>query len=195
MPSPAGPLALLEGVLYYYDQMFTLCYTLHLLFTRQYVHDLKLHVTEREKCSLAGQSDHWLTESPARTLCQRNRKGPPRYLLMRLSSRRAPTPILYHRCHQPIRFESSCISRFQPEVEPEDYLCFLRDIAFKLYVVRFDDSSRGKTKIYDRRLLKPSKISIKPTQPFSVSSRQIPPNLHSSSRLKVRPNLRTPLRM
>jgi len=74
-------------------------------------------------------------------------------------------------------------------------LCFLRDIAFKLYVVRFDDSSRGKTKIYDRRLLKPSKISIKPTQPFSVSSRQIPPNLHSSSRLKVRPNLRTPLRM
>jgi len=46
-------------ILYYYDQMFTLCYTLHLLFTRQYVHDLKLHVTEREKCSLRAEV-HWL---------------------------------------------------------------------------------------------------------------------------------------
>ena len=35
-------------LLYYYDRMFTLCYMLHLLFTEQDVHDLKLHVTEQE---------------------------------------------------------------------------------------------------------------------------------------------------
>jgi len=138
------------------------------------------------RSSLAGQSDRWPTLLLG--LCasefRRNRRGPPRYLLMRLPSRGAPTPLLYPRC-QLIRFESSCVSRFQPEVEPEDYLCFLRDIAFKLYVVWLDDSSRGRTEIYDRRILKPSKISIKPTQPFSMSSRQIPPSLHSSSRLKV----------
>jgi len=45
---------------------------LHLLFTGQDVHDLKLHVTEQKKCSLraevhwlalVGRSDRWLTES------------------------------------------------------------------------------------------------------------------------------------
>jgi len=111
-------------VLYYYDQMFTLCYTLHLLFTRQYVHDVKLHVTEQEKCSLRAEV-HWLANRTAGWLSlllglcasefRRNRKGPPRYLLMRLPSRGAPTPILYPRC-QPICFESSCVSRFQQKL-------------------------------------------------------------------------------
>jgi len=56
-------------VLYYYDRMFTLCYMLHLLFTRQDVHDLKLHITEQENVHfepklLVGRLDRWLTESP-----------------------------------------------------------------------------------------------------------------------------------
>jgi len=73
-------------VLYYYDQMFTLCYILHLLFTRQYVHDLKIHVTEQEKCSLRAKV-HWLANRTAGWLSlllglcasefRRNRKGHP----------------------------------------------------------------------------------------------------------------------
>ena len=61
-------------LLYYYDQMFTLCYTLHLLFTRQYVHNLKLHVTEQENVHFEPKFTDWpigpLADSPARTLCQ-----------------------------------------------------------------------------------------------------------------------------
>ena len=56
-------------ILYYYDRMFTLCYMLHLLFTGQDVHDLKLHITEQENVHfepklLVGRLDRWLTESP-----------------------------------------------------------------------------------------------------------------------------------
>jgi len=57
------------SILYYYDRMFTLCYMLHLLFTVQDVHDLKLHVTEQENVhfepKFTGWSiDRWLTEFP-----------------------------------------------------------------------------------------------------------------------------------
>jgi len=42
---------------------------LHLLFTGQDVHDLKLHITEQENVHfepklLVGRLDRWLTESP-----------------------------------------------------------------------------------------------------------------------------------
>ena len=74
--SRAGhPLATVRkcGILYYYDRMFTLCYMLHLLFTGQDVHDLKLHITEQENVHfepklLVGRLDRWLTESPVARL-------------------------------------------------------------------------------------------------------------------------------
>jgi len=47
------------------------------------------------------------------------------------------------------------------------------------------DSSRGRTKIYTHKLLKPSEISIKPTPPFSMSFCQISLNLHPFLLLKV----------
>jgi len=48
-----------EVVLYYYDRMFTLCYMLHLLFTGQDVHDLKLHVTEQENVHFEPKFTGW----------------------------------------------------------------------------------------------------------------------------------------
>jgi len=57
-----GPLSFKSDILYYYDRMFTLCYMLHLLFTGQDVHDLKLHVAKQENVHF---EVHWLVDQTA----------------------------------------------------------------------------------------------------------------------------------
>ena len=126
-----GVVTYVMTLLYYYDRMFTLCYMLHLLFTEQDVHDLKLHVTEQENVHFEPKFTGWSTRSLADCqVCSSevgwNRSG------MRLPSCGAPTtPILCPRC-QPICFESSCISHFQPKHEPEELAFFSRGIPFKV---------------------------------------------------------------
>jgi len=59
----------LTRVLYYYDRMFTLCYMLHLLFTGQDVHDLKLHVTEQKNVHIEPKFSGWSIRPLADWVC------------------------------------------------------------------------------------------------------------------------------
>ena len=56
-------------LLYYYDRMFTLCYMLHLLFTGQDVHDLKLHVTEQKNVHFEPKFTGWSIRPLADWVC------------------------------------------------------------------------------------------------------------------------------
>ena len=120
-----------SSILYYYDRMFTLCYMLHLLFTGQDVHDLKLHVTEQENVHFEPKFTGWSIRPLADWVSGSEVGWAPKHILMRLPSCGAPTtPILCPRW-LPICFESACVSHFQPNHEPEEgSLYFLRDIPF-----------------------------------------------------------------
>jgi len=151
---------------------FTLSFMLHLLFTRQDVHDLYLHVTEQENVHFEPKFTGWSILPLADWVCGSEVGWAPKHLLMSLPSCGAPTTPILCPQWQPIALWAPVSPTFNQI-----------------------DSSRGRTKIYIHKLLKHSEISIKPIPPFSMSTCQISLNLHPFSILKVRPNLWMKLRI